>query len=84
MARHTVFRWHLVQLERLRKVDHTVSTGQGQWVWVRLWDTVGGRVALDARAVVPRMRPLLQAYVGQAMEQGVPVERRAAEIIGLV
>lgn len=83
VARHTMFRWHLVRLDHLRKADHYVSSGQGQWVWVRLWDTQGGRVALNARSTVPRLRRLLAPYLAAAVSAGVPVDRRAAEIVGI-
>src|SRR4051794_9710661 len=43
VARHTVFRWRFVLLDRLSRVDSYVSTEAGNWVWLRLRDTDGRR-----------------------------------------
>jgi hypothetical protein len=50
---------------------------------LRLWDTDGGHVALDAKGTVPRIQPLLARWVGEAQANGVPVQPAAAELLGL-
>jgi|SRR5947209_15933377 len=80
IAHHSILRWRVVRLDSLRKVDRWVDKTRA---WLRLWDTQGGRVALDARSTVPRIQPLLARWVGEAQDNGVPVQPAAAEMLGL-
>src|SRR5438067_6926307 len=80
VARHGLFRWHLVHLDSLRRVDRYVDKSTA---WLRLWDTSGGHVSLEARSTVPRIQGLLTHWVGQAQAAGVPVQPAAAEMLGL-
>jgi hypothetical protein len=80
VARHGLLRWHLVRLDSLRKVDRWVDKSTA---WLRLWDSAGGHVSLEARSTVPRIRGLLARWVGEAQADGVPVQPAAAEMLGL-
>src|SRR5438067_6294623 len=80
VARHGLFRWHLVHLDSLRKVDRYVDKTTA---WLRLWDSSGGHVSLEARSTVPRIQGLLARWVGEAQAAGVPVQPGAAEMLGL-
>lgn len=82
LATHGLFRWKVVKLEQLTRLR--AYSGGAMQLWVHIYDSDGGHVALSGRSTIPRIRPYLLRWAEEAASQDrLRVDRTCRSLLGL-